>query len=139
MQYFVLLAALVISAYGDWKEKKVSVNLLLVTGISGVVLHMAYHTPALGDMLGGIALGALLLPAAWITRESIGTGDGLMVMVSGIYLGFQKNMELFLIALLLAGCFGLFLILVKRKERNYRIPFIPFLLVSYLLLLIQRL
>lgn len=139
MQYFVLFAALVIAAYGDWKEKKISVNLLLITAISGVVLHIVYQTPALGDMFGGIGLGVVLLAVSRITKESIGAGDGLMLMVSGIYLGFQKNMELFLIAVLFAGGSGLFLILVKRKERNYRIPFIPFLLVSYLLLLNQNL
>ncbi len=132
----ILLGALAISAYRDWKEKQVYLYVPLLSGIAGIVLHILYQEHSLPDMLGGVAVGAAVLLIAWIGRECVGIGDGIMLMVTGIFLGFWENLALFFTALLLAGGVALFLLAAKRKERSYRLPFLPFLLAAYLVQLL---
>lgn len=136
VQKTAMLCILTMAAYRDWKEKKVYVYGMLAAGTLGIVLHLLYRTPSLRDMFlgAGIGFGVLLLAVA--TGESIGIGDGMVLAVSGIFLGFRKNLELLLAALFLAGVVSLFLLTVKRKGRKYRLPFVPFLAAAYLLQLL---
>lgn len=136
VQKLILLGVLGMSAYQDWKKKKVSVYLILAAGIAGLLCHLCRSQIDVTDMLLGAAIGAVLLLCGFVSGEKIGYGDGAIVMVCGIFLGFDANLELLCIALVLLEVVALFLIVVKRKGRRYQIPFIPFLLVGYLLLLI---
>lgn len=136
VQKLILLAILGISAYQDWRKKKVSLYLILTAGIAGLLCHLCAGQTTVTDILLGAVLGAVLLFCSFISGEKIGYGDGAMVMVCGIFLGFATNLELLCIALILLELAALFLIVVKRKGRRYQIPFIPFLLLGYLVLLI---
>lgn len=132
----VLLGMLSISAYRDWKEKKICIYGPLLCGIVGILLHVLYQEHTLTDMLGGAAVGIAILLAAWLSREGIGVGDGILLGVSGVFLGFWRNLTLLLTALILAAVAALFLLVVKRKGRKYRLPFAPFLLAAYLMQLL---
>lgn len=134
IQKFILFMVLAVAAYKDIKEQKVYVYLLYIAAVLGVFCHIWYQVPAVPDMIGGMAVGLILLLITWASRGNVGMGDGLMVMVSGIFLGFQKNAALLMTALGLSGLAALFLITIKRKEKNYRIPFLPFLFAAYLVL-----
>ena len=132
----MLLGALAITAYRDCKEKSIYLYLPIVAGVMGVILHIFFLERGVADMLWGVGIGGCVILLAWISKESIGVGDGIMLMVSGIYLGFWENLELLFTALLLVGVTALFLMVVKKKRRDYRVPFLPFLLVAYLFQLI---
>lgn len=132
----VLLGTLAITAYRDCKEKSIYLYLPIVAGVMGVILHTFFLERGVADMLWGAGIGGCVILLAWISKESIGVGDGIMLMVSGIYLGFWENLELLFTALLLVGVTALFLMVVKKKRRDYRVPFLPFLLVAYLFQLI---
>ena len=136
VQKFILLGVLGMSAYQDWRKKKVSMYLVFVAGIVGLLCHLCSRQIDVTDMLLGAAIGAVILLCGFVSGEKIGYGDGAIVIVCGIFLGFDANLELLCIALVLLEVVALFLIVVKRKGRRYQIPFIPFLLVGYLLLLI---
>lgn len=128
----VLLAVFGMAAYRDWKEKQIYLYMPIMAGIVGLILHLLYQERTLLEIFLGAGLGVIMIIIALVSRESIGIGDGVMLMVSGIFLGPWKNLELLISALMLVGVTALFLIVVKKKERNYRVPFLPFLLVAYL-------
>lgn len=128
----VLLIFLAVAAYWDCKEKQIGLNIVLAGAVTGIVLQMAAREARVSDILSGVCVGLLMLFLSWMTRESVGAGDGLILMVSGIFLGFWKNISMFMTALVMTGMVGLFLIAVKKKGRNYRLPFVPFLLAAYL-------
>lgn len=132
----ILSAALLIfmaaAAYQDWKEKQISAGIFLVAAFCGIFLQIGVQKESVWSILAGISVGLMLLLLAWITGGSVGTGDGMMLMVSGIYLGFRENITLFLLALIMAGVVALLMIVIKKKGRNYRMPFVPFVLAAYL-------
>lgn len=136
IQNTILLGTLAVAAYKDYKEQKVYVYGMILAGIVGILLHIFYQAPSLQDMLAGAAVGMTVLLIACVTRESIGLGDGIALSVSGIFLGFWQNLQLFLIALFLAGISALFLLIIKKKGRGYRIPFLPYMVLAYLILLL---
>jgi leader peptidase (prepilin peptidase)/N-methyltransferase len=68
----------------------------------------------------------------------VGLADGMILIVSGIFLGFEKNLEVFVAGLFLVGITSLFLSVIKKKGRTYRIPFAPFLLVGYLFVMVME-
>lgn len=131
----MLLGIMGIAAYWDWKERKIYISLPILAIIAGLLVHVLCREQTITDAIGGAGIGLIVLLIASCSNESVGIGDGLMLIASGIFLGFQRNLELLLTALFLVGGAALFLIVVKKKKRNYTIPFLPFLLAAYLLLL----
>lgn len=128
----VLLIFMAAAAYQDWKEKQINVAILLVAAFCGMVLQAGLQKESIRSILAGVSVGLVLLLLAWITGGSVGAGDGMMFMVCGVYLGFRENMNLLMTALIMAGITALFMIVVKKKGRNYRLPFVPFALAAYL-------
>ena len=131
----LLLGILLFTGYKDWKEQKVSLEILILGGTAGIVIGTVCKEPGAKEMICGAILGGLVLALALISKEAVGIGDGIILIVSGIILGYRALLELILISLMLTGTVALFLIVVKRKWRTYRLPFIPFLLAAYLLYL----
>ncbi len=131
----LLLGILLFTGYKDWKEQKVSLEILILGGTAGIVIGTVCKEPGAKEMICGAILGGLVLALALISKEAVGIGDGIILIVSGIILGYRALLELILISLMLTGTAALFLIVVKRKGRTYRLPFIPFLLAAYLLYL----
>lgn len=128
----ILLGILAVTAYRDWKEQRICLYVPLGAGIIGVLLHLFYQERSLADIFMGAGVGIAMLLVAWLGRECIGMGDGVMLMVSGVFLGFWRNLELLFLALFLTAVAALFLLVVKKKGRDYRMPFLPFLLVAFL-------
>lgn len=132
----MLLAVLAISAYRDWKEKNIYLYLPAGAMILGLVLHIFCRERAMEDMLCGAAVGVMMIIIGRTTGEAVGIGDGMMLVVSGIFLGFWGNLCLLVTALLLVGVTALFLLVIMKRGKDYRLPFLPFLLVAYLLQLL---
>lgn len=128
----VLLIFMAVAAYQDWKEKEINVFLLLVAAFAGIALQAGVQKESILNVLPGVFVGIVVLLLAWLTGGSVGLGDGLMLIVTGIYLKFWGNINLLMMALAMAGGVALFMIAVKKKGRNYRLPFVPFMLVAYL-------
>lgn len=134
MQVAGLLGMLGICSYEDIKTRKIGVVAVLLFAIFGVINRMLLGSPAINEMIGGMSLGGILFLMGNLFKGCMGNGDALMVMVTGIYLGFWNNLLLLWIASLFAGVIGIGLILMGKKNRE--IPFAPFLLVAYLILLV---
>ena len=132
----LLLGALAFGAYQDGREKEIHIMLPVLAGVVGVILFAVRPQFTVRELAGGVGIGFAMLLITWISQGQIGAGDGMMVAVCGIFLGFWKNLELFFTALLLVALAALCLIIIKKRRRDYRVPFLPFVLAAYLLQLI---
>lgn len=114
--------------------KTMTIPLIGIGGftIIGIVLCFFYPMFSLPEILGGILIGILLLFISWISKEAIGRGDGLLMVTCGLYLGFRGNMILLFYGLLLSGITTGVLLITKQLKRKQRVPFVPFLLCTYL-------
>lgn len=121
-------------AYQDIREQRVSVLALIIAG-SASILYLAA-----GEQLNPVQVicrslpGVLLLFVALLSKEEIGYGDGITVLVMGLWIGMVCSLLVVCIGLFLAGICGT--VLLVKGNREKQIPFVPFLLTAMEVLLI---
>lgn len=91
--------------------------------------------PQIKDMLTGLIPGALLLVIAKLSRQAIGYGDGIMLISSGILTGFFGAVFMLLVSMLLASAVSVALMIIKKGKGKTQLPFIPFMLGAYVVML----
>ena len=137
MQKILVLGLLSLCSLEDVKYRRLTVIYILMFGIVGVILHMFAPVCSIYSILWGMLLGIVLILISIATRGSLGLGDGILLVVTGVYLGGYGKLQLFLYGLLLSALCSLGLLVLKRKKRKDEIAFVPFLLLSYFFLLFQ--
>ena len=138
LQNTLMLGFFSISAYQDYRKRKINVYFLLTGGIIGLLVHLYSMEFDIIEILFGMGIGIMILLYGFLLGGGVGFADGMILIVSGIFLGFEKNLEVFVAGLFLVGITSLFLSLIKKKGRTYRIPFAPFLLVGYLFVMVME-
>lgn len=128
----LVLFLLLFNSFLDWRKREVSLFSLGGFGVVGIGLNLWLGYQSVIEAAGGVALGILLLAAAFFTREAIGFGDGLLICITGIYLGFWENLSLlFAGAVCCGGILGI-AILAGRLKMADRVPLVPFLLLAFI-------
>lgn len=130
-----LLFILGVAAFVDRKTHLVPWNLLGIYFFCGVVTWLLLREISLLSVLAGMAVGAALLGLSFLSRGAVGSGDALLFMVTGMFLGFLPNVLLLLLSSLFAGLTSLVLIAVKKNCKKKQIAFVPFMLAGYVAML----
>lgn len=136
IQSYVLLGTLGVHSIEDIRQKKITVTITLFSGILGILMHLVFQNQSIFTMLTGVFSGSLILLFSYLSKGKIGMGDGIVLMLTGLYLGLKENILLMLISFLAAGAWGLFLVTVRHTKKSERIPFVPFLFLGYGLMMI---
>ncbi len=125
-----------ITAFDDVKTRHIRLAELLLFALIGIVIDIIRQPYSLISILGGVGVGVALLAFSFLSKGKIGVGDALIVMVSGLYLGFINTLVMVWLSSLVAAGFGIAMIIKKRDTKEREIPFVPFMLVAYLILII---
>lgn len=126
-----LLGMLGICSITDVRRQEIHSLMVLAFGIAGVLVHLWKRELSIRSLAAGAAIGLFVMLLSILSKGVVGIGDGLVLTVSGIYLGGIQNMRLLCGGLLLTAVYGCILLLFLRRKRTETIPFVPFLLVSY--------
>lgn len=137
MQKVIVLGLLGLCSLEDVRRKRLTVIYILMFGIGGLFLHIVAPVYSIYSILWGMLVGIAMMLLSFISRGSVGMGDGILLVVTGVYLGGYGNLELFMIGLLLSALWSLGLLALKKKKRKEEIAFVPFLLLSYFVMLFR--
>lgn len=130
-------AAVLLLGGNAWKDlRKHRISILLTAGIFLAAVILRIWRGEYAALAAGILPGVLLLGLSWITKESLGYGDGLVQSVLGALLGWKKALEILLGAFFLAAIFSAAALAAHRLGRKSELPFLPFIMSAYLVLLI---
>lgn len=132
MKEIVLGVLLVIQGGIDFKNKEIPLWLSLLGGIIGVIFCVTEGRD-INEILFACMLGLGALLFSKMTKEVIGYGDGILLVVMGLYLSLENLMSVVMLAFGIAGIVALVLLVVFRKNGHYEIPFVPFLSLAYVL------
>lgn len=128
----VMVGMLAVCTAQDIRRREVRLNLVLFFGILGIIFHMLFRMQSIVDLLLGMLLGVILLFVGICSEGKIGVGDGVLLTVTGAYLGLKENLTLFFCALVLCGFWAAGLLILHKKQKTDSIPFVPFLLAAYI-------
>ena len=132
----VVMGMLTLCSAEDIKKKQICLNRVLFFGILGILFHMLWRMQSIENLLLGMSVGVVLLFLSVLTGGRIGAGDAVLLIVTGIYLGLEKNLELFFSGLFLCSIWALGLLVLRKRNRKDSIPFVPFLLAAYMGMLV---
>lgn len=137
MQKVIVLGLLGLCSLEDVRRRRLTIIYILMFGIGGIILHILTPVCSIYSILWGMLLGLAMMLLSLITHGSVGMGDGILLVVTGVYLGGYGNLELFMLGLLLSALWSLALLVLKKKTRKEEIAFVPFLLLSYFVMLFR--
>lgn len=86
------------------------------------------------DLLCDELIGAVLFLVSVLSGGRMGKGDAILFLMIGGFLTWQESLSLLWMSSVLMGVFGIVCLLTKRRKKNDRLPFAPFVLGGYVLL-----
>ena len=136
MEVLSLLCLYGLTSYEDIKTRQVRIREILIFGVIGILFNLICKPHAAISVIGGVMVGIVLYIFSILSHEKIGKGDGLIVIVTGLYLGFMGTLSLLWLSSVLAALAGAVFIKRHGAKLDMELPFIPFLLAGYILLFI---
>lgn len=79
------------------------------------------------DVLMSMMPGAFLLLLAYVSRQNVGYGDGLLILCAGPALGSNITVMGMIAGVFACGLVSGLLLVIKKVGRKARIPFVPFM------------
>lgn len=118
-----------VNAWTDWRRKEIDLRYTAGFMFLVTVYNLWREIP-----LNWIGLfpGVCLWGLSLVKKEEIGDGDGSVVMSLGWAVGLETLWKVLAMGFLLAGTAGL-LVLATERKKSAEIPFVPFLLISFLM------
>lgn len=128
----VVLFVLGLCGISDWKKKTIPLIWILLLGAVILISVLICRDVGVRLRVSGGLLGGLFLLISKYTREAIGYGDSLLILLLGIYLGGLRVLEVLFWATTFAAITSVFCLWRRRWKRNATLPFVPFLSIAYL-------
>lgn len=123
---FLLLLATVV--WKDIRTRRIPNVIVLGIAAAGIFSIPFFPAISLADRgIGIFCVSVPLLVLTWIVPGCFGGGDIKLMAASGIFLGWEANLEAFALAVFLAGGYCIWMLLRKKLSRRERIAFGPFL------------
>lgn len=116
----------------DLKRRRVPVAAVAVCSLVVLVYRLGAGI-GFWELAAGLVPGAVLLLLARCTKESIGTGDGLVLCCLGLFCGLRQTVAVLGMALVLSSVMAIVLLVLRRAGRKTELPFLPCLCSGYLL------
>ena len=69
----------------------------------------------------------------------IGEGDGMVLLVTGLFLGLTENIWLLCLSLFLSAVFSVAALIFTKCGKNTAFPFVPFMLAGFVILKLEEL
>lgn len=131
----ILLGSLIVLSCMDLRTRKIPWIPVVILGMV-VFVYRIWSGISLAEVAAGVIPGGVLLLVSAVTEESIGYGDGLVLLVLGLFCGVAETVAVLGMALLLASVLSMVLLALKRAGRKTKLPFLPCLCSGYLLFLL---
>ena len=121
---------LIICTITDLKEKKIYVWFSVINFILAFLIHIFISDVKIILLVGGIIVGIIFYVISLVSKDAIGKGDGILILVLGCLVGIKKQIEILIWAFLICTVFFILTMIIKRKEFKKSVPFSPFLLLG---------
>ena len=130
---FIVYLCMIINTVLDIKDKSISVFIVSIGIVTGILLKILQSNLWSFESLLALIPGIVFFLISFVTKEQVGYGDALIVLMLGCFVTGIQLLSICTLAVWLAGIFSLVLIVLFHKKRNYKIPFVPFLFCGFVI------
>lgn len=131
---FAAIFLLIESIY-DLKSKKISIPILVIFIIPSFLLALYIEKTNFLTLVIGAFIGLGVLGLSFLTKEGIGYGDAIILIGTGLVLGWRINLIMLFTGLFLSSVISIVL-LIKKMDRKMTIPFVPFITCAFFFILL---
>ena len=124
---------LLICGIQDMREKQIYVYPVIFMLAAVMVYQIASRGLSVSNWLGGLAVGGVLCLISVVSKGQIGLGDAMLFCLTGLTVGFGGNIQILFYSFLFAAVVSGYLMFVRRKNKKYTLPFVPYLFLGYCL------
>ncbi len=124
---------LVICSYTDYKTRMIDLRVVYFFLLLNILMRGRMEIEPVGLLLSLIP-GMMLMTVRLIKKTAIGEGDLHIFIALGIMTGFYHCLMLLLLSSVLLLLYGVFYIWPLKKERDRSVPFVPFILLSHVVI-----
>lgn len=129
----IFMVFLCICTVFDISKKEIPIYMILVGIISSLGVNIWQIFAGAISVTGvGVSFlpGLFFLLISFCTKEKIGYGDGLILIMSGLVLGFYRCFLGLCISLICSSVFALFLLVFHKAKKDSELAFIPFITIG---------
>ena len=125
----LMMLILIISGICDIKNKAISMKILIPAGVISLVCGICqlYYGTTIYSEICSLIPGAVVLALAYLTKEQIGYGDGLVILALGPVFGLINVIIGLCAAFVISALFSMVLLISKKAGKKSSLPFLPFL------------
>lgn len=116
----------------DIRNQKLSINSLGVFLLMGMAVRLFYLKTGMAEVFLGMTAGVFMLLLSKVTNEAIGYGDGMVILIVGIYSGLKGTLFILYLAFIAIMLVSVVTMVRKGFCRNISLPFVPCILLGYL-------
>lgn len=116
----------------DIREKKLSLKLLIVSGILFFAMSFIFEKMSARERVCNMLPGIFALVIAFMTREQIGYGDAACLIIMGNIVSGERLLGAVMGGMILFSIVGAVLMIRKKADRKTTMPFLPFLTAGML-------
>ena len=127
-------------SFYDIKNRKIPLwiicigaGIVLVELIGGLVFGLPFKDGK--EYACSVLPGVFMLFLAYFTKEQVGAGDGILLILIGLLTDFEQAVWVLCVGLFIQSLLAVFLIMIRRADKQCLIPFVPFMLVAELIFL----
>lgn len=129
------ISYLFLGAWKDIREREIPLALMIPFGGGAVISGYIRSQNNMTIFILGLLPGILMILISFLSSQSIGYGDGISTMIIGMLCGLQNCLFILAASLLCAALLALVLLTLKKAGKNFQIPYLPFLLFGYILMM----
>ena len=115
----------------DIKRKKIPVYMLIILAAAGIISNFTVGEFDIEKRIIAMLPGMILLIVSMITKQQIGYGDGMIILIMGLYIDIDDILSIVLSSFLLSSIAAIILMTIFKKKKNFEMAFSPFLLIGY--------
>ena len=123
---------LIIFSVEDILYREISVKVILVFLLMGIGIRVYDNTLLSTEIFWGIFIGMIIIASSIILAGNSGVGDGIIFVLTGLFLGIADNLRILIFSVTISGIIGGLLIILKIKKKDYKMPFTVFIFISYI-------
>lgn len=130
--YILEVLFLTIETIKDIKTQTVGVWELLIFLIIGFILKIFWFQESLCKVILSMLVGVIMLVISYLSREALGYGDGMVVLVTGVLCGIKLTLITICNAFFVMSVLAVYLFIRKGLFYKEKVPFVPCILVGFL-------